>query len=68
VVLPCSPRSGTEISTSVIITSLSDFVPRSNGLSICEFRVQNSKGYNMRKLNFVVTVAAVGDMNKLDRY
>eukprot|EP00775_Hariotina_reticulata_P011691 gene11691-11835_t len=60
--------AGTEISSSVIITGFYDFVPRRNGLSSCEIAVQNSKGYNMRKINFVVTLFAAGELDKLYRY
>lgn len=64
----CCPvrRRGAEISTSVIITSFPDLDNNNaNGLSYCETIVKNSKGFNARKINFVVTINAKGGYGAL---
>lgn len=62
-------RKGTEISTSVIITGLPDMeAGTTNGMSACEAAAHNSKGFNATKINYVITLNAIGEENAIHRY
>lgn len=64
-----SRPSGTEISTSVIITGFADFEGDvGNGQSACEAAAHNSRGFNAAKINYVITLNAIGEENTLHRY
>lgn len=57
-------RPGSEISTSVLIYGFSDM--EGDSWSPCEMAVNNSLGFNARKINFVLTVFAIWGERKID--
>lgn len=62
-------RGPAEISTSAILFNFQDMEAASNdGMSSCAWTINKSKGLNARKINFVLTIIAKGDFNKLDGY
>lgn len=63
-----SARAPAEISTSVILTGFNDMEGSVDGVAPCVWTVNKSKGFGAKKINFVLTLNAKGNMNAFDQY